>query len=106
VLFDLRTAELTVLDRGFHDVRVNGSHPEGRKEHAAIDIEIGKQRLAPGPPRSPAFRTSNGFRGTVFTVSLSRLASVPELVAQIGHRAVVLPGMLPRPRSREPRDHP
>ncbi|MBK7766277.1 MAG: TIGR02099 family protein [Sulfuritalea sp.] len=29
VLFDLRTAELTVLDRSFHDVRVNGSHPEG-----------------------------------------------------------------------------
>lgn len=29
VLFDLRTADLTVLDRSFHDVRFNGSHPAG-----------------------------------------------------------------------------
>lgn len=29
VLFDLHTAELTMNDRSFHDVRVNGSHPEG-----------------------------------------------------------------------------
>ncbi|NJD35114.1 MAG: AsmA family protein [Betaproteobacteria bacterium] len=29
LLFDLRTAELRVQDRSFHDVRVNGSHPDG-----------------------------------------------------------------------------
>jgi uncharacterized protein YhdP len=28
LLFDLRTAELAVQDRSFHDVRINGSHPE------------------------------------------------------------------------------
>jgi uncharacterized protein YhdP len=29
LLFDLRTTELAVHDRSFHDVRINGSHPEG-----------------------------------------------------------------------------
>ena len=29
LLFDLRTVELAVHDRSFHDVRINGSHPEG-----------------------------------------------------------------------------
>jgi len=29
LLFDLRTAELAVQDRNFHDVRINGSHPDG-----------------------------------------------------------------------------
>jgi uncharacterized protein YhdP len=28
-MFDLRTAELAVHGRSFHDVRINGSHPEG-----------------------------------------------------------------------------
>ena len=27
--FDLRTADLTVLDKSFHDVRINGSRPDG-----------------------------------------------------------------------------
>lgn len=29
LLFDLRTAELTLQGRSFHDVRINGSHPDG-----------------------------------------------------------------------------
>ena len=29
LMFDVRTAELAVHDRSFHDVRINGSHPEG-----------------------------------------------------------------------------
>jgi len=29
LLFDLRTAELALHDRSFHDVQINGSHPDG-----------------------------------------------------------------------------
>ena len=29
LLFDLRTTDLALQDRSFHDVRINGSHPEG-----------------------------------------------------------------------------
>jgi uncharacterized protein YhdP len=43
LLFDLRTAELALNDRSFHDVRINGSHPEGA---SSTRFELKSRELA------------------------------------------------------------
>ena len=43
LLFDLRTTELAVHDRSFHDVRINGSHPEGA---ASTRFDLKSRELA------------------------------------------------------------